>query len=96
MASTLLVTKKSLKTRQQGNSIAITIPRVAGVTADQEYNFEQFSDGTLVYKPVKSDNFWATLDMTEAEVQQEIEDEIEELGYDPANQTPFGPERVVD
>lgn len=96
MTATLLATKKNLKTRQQGNSIAITIPRVAGVTADQEYNFEQFSDGTLVYKPVKSDNFWATLDMTEAEVQQEIEDEIEELGYDPANQTSFGPERVVD
>lgn len=96
MASTLLVTKKSLRTRQQGNSIAITIPRVAGVTADQEYNFEQFSDGTLVYKPVKSDNFWATLDMTETEVQQEIKSETEELGYDPANQTPLGLEKVVD
>lgn len=40
--------------------------RVAGVTSGQEYNFEQFSDGTLVYRPVKSDNFWTTLDMTEA------------------------------
>ena len=96
MTATLLVTKNNLKIRLQGNSIAITIPRVAGVTSDQEYNFEQFSDGTLVYRPVKNDNFWTTLDMTEAEVQQEIKDEIEELGYDPANQMPLGAEKVVD
>ncbi|KRN43661.1 hypothetical protein IV41_GL001466 [Limosilactobacillus ingluviei] len=50
----------------------------------------------MVYRPVKSDNFWTTLDMTEAEVQQEIKDEIEELGYDPANQMPLGAEKAVD
>lgn len=47
-------------------SQAMCTDRVAGVTSGQEYNFEQFSDGTLVYRPVKSDNFWTTLDMTEA------------------------------
>ncbi|WP_019206941.1 hypothetical protein [Limosilactobacillus ingluviei] len=57
---------------------------------------ERFSDETLADRSIKSNNFWATLKITEAEVQQEIKDEIKELAYDPANQTPLGAERLAD
>ncbi|MFD1317200.1 AbrB/MazE/SpoVT family DNA-binding domain-containing protein [Loigolactobacillus zhaoyuanensis] len=82
------------KTRKQGNSIAVTIPKNAGIEPGVELAVTRIND-QLVYvpvKPVKPINLFATNAVKKHDFTQEIAD----LGYDPDTLTPIGHERIAD
>lgn len=83
-----------LKTRNQGGTVVITIPKSSGIKANQVFSFTKKEDGSLVYKPVKEHNFWNSLSdqLNDEEIKKMHQDAIKDLGYDPQNVKPVGEE----
>ncbi|ANK62998.1 AbrB/MazE/SpoVT family DNA-binding domain-containing protein [Loigolactobacillus backii] len=82
------------KTRKQGNSIAVTIPKEAGIKPGVELAVTRIND-QLVYVPVKPKqpiNLFASAAVKKHDFAQEVND----LGYNPDKIAPIGHERVDD
>jgi len=50
--------KKNLgnfKTRKNGNSISLTVPKTIGIQENEEFSLS-YIDGNLIYKPIKKNN----------------------------------------
>ena len=58
-----------LKTRNQGGTVVITIPKKSGVVANECFDFVQYTDGSLRYYPVSSTNYWQQMEQTTAEAE---------------------------
>lgn len=84
-----------LKTRNQGGTVVITVPKSSGIEANQTFNFTKKEDGSLVYSPVKEDNFWDLLsnELSDEEIHKMHQDIINDLEYDPNNVKLVGNER---
>lgn len=84
-----------LKTRNQGGTVVITVPKSSGIKANQIFNFTKKEDGSLVYSPVKEDNFWDLLsnELSDKEIDKMHQDAVNDLGYDPHNVKSVGNER---
>ncbi|WP_434520433.1 hypothetical protein ACLHK8_05165 [Pediococcus sp. M21F004] len=82
------------KTRRQGNSVTVTIPKEANINAGTELAVTQTSAGIIYVpiKPTKKTNRYATQAAKNHNYQQDIDD----LGYDPNTQPPVGSERIND
>lgn len=84
-----------LKTRNQGGTVVITVPKSSGIEANQIFDFTKKEDGTLIYSPVKEENFWDSLnnELSDEEIDKMHQDAIKDLGYNPSNVKPVGNER---
>ena len=78
--------------RKSGNANSVTIPSGSGFKRGDNVILILKSNGDLEIKKSKP-NFWDSLPkISEEEKKQEIED----LGYNPSEQTPVGKERIED
>lgn len=86
----------NLKTRNQGGTVVITVPKSSGIKANQLFDFTKSEDGTLVYKPVtKEKDYWEFLNetMSDEDIDEMHKQIVEDLGYNPNNVEPVGHER---
>ncbi len=51
-----------VKTRQQGNSVVLTVPKTLNVPVDAEFSVDLKKNGDLVYKRVRDNRVPAKLD----------------------------------
>lgn len=78
--------------RQTGNANSVTIPASAGLRKGDNVVLILKPDGNLEIKK-KRRNFWDEAPVMSA---QEKKMQIEDLGYDPLEQTPKGRERIEE
>lgn len=73
-----------LKTRNQGETVVIPVPKSSGIKANQTFNFTK-----------KEDNFWDLLnnELSDEEIDKMHQDAVNDLGYDPHNEKLVGSER---
>lgn len=85
----------NLKTRNQGGTVVITVPKSSGIEANQTFNFTKKEDGSLVYSPAKEENFWDLLSnqLSDKEIDKMHQEAINDLEYDPHNVKPVGNEK---
>lgn len=82
-----------VKTRQQGNSVVLTVPKTLNVPVDAEFSVDLKKNGDLVYKRVR-DNGYDLWSDPSYDYETEIKREYKELGYNPRELEPKGKERI--
>lgn len=46
-----------VKARRQGNSTVFTVPKSINIPTNTKYHVYQDADGSIVYEPIKKDNY---------------------------------------
>lgn len=83
-----------VKTRQQGNSVVLTVPKTLNVPVDAEFSVDLKKNGDLVYKRVRDNGYDLWSDPSYVDYETEIKREYKELGYNPRELKPKGKERI--
>lgn len=80
----------TFKTRKNGNSISITVPKSAGISENEIFSLQK-ENGNLVYKPLKEkSNPWKNGKFKNHDFRQDMK----ELEFDIGNENPVGKENL--
>lgn len=77
----------AFKTRKNGNSLIITVPKDSGIMENEIFEAVKMDDGGLMYKPIKS-NPWHSTDNYDFEKDKSL------LEIDPIDSKPVGKENI--
>jgi len=77
------------KTRKNGNSMSITVPKSAGISENETFSLERV-DGNLVYRPTEQDNPWKNGQFKNHDFRKDMQ----KLEFDIGNEKPVGKENL--
>lgn len=86
-----------IKARRQGNSVVLTVPKKINVPVNTKFKVVQQKNGDIVYKPLKKVGYdlWSDASYNDFDYKVELEQEYQDLGYNPREVKQVGKE-IVD
>ncbi|WP_125591143.1 AbrB/MazE/SpoVT family DNA-binding domain-containing protein [Companilactobacillus jidongensis] len=78
------------KTRKNGNSMSITVPKSAGISENESFSLQK-ENGNLIYKPLKEENNpWKNGHFKN----HDFRNDMNKLEFEVGSETPVGKENI--
>ncbi|AKP64606.1 hypothetical protein [Levilactobacillus koreensis] len=86
-----------VKSKRQGNSTILPIPKYIKVPVNTEFEVYQDDDGNIVYTPVskRPHDLWTNSQFDDFDYDLIRHEELQDLGYNPREVSPIGKEKMI-
>lgn len=87
--------ERIVKSRHAGDTVILTVPKNIEIPDDTEFRVYQDADGSIVYKPLEKTTYdlWSDPKFNDYDYSAMLNEEFQDLGYNPREVPPVGKEK---